>query len=826
MYSPKDLDEYVRHSTLPEKKQYARHVTLLSTFINHAEKDNVEEMRECLKKDPTLATQRDLDTQGGTCLHIAAWFGSLSAIQLLLDNNADVNAKDYHRCQPLHLVARKGESLEAAQLLLDAGASRIHVEFTSGTALHAAVDSEIGNPNLNLDMIRLLVNNGFDINAKNEADWSALSSVCHSIHVTKNLSEKMCEIFTNRIHLLVELGADVNGNAGTAQSAFGQLAGYLTQEVEKHISATSLERILKCIRLLVKHGADVNETHPQCNSTHLVLAVMRQSYKTTKFLLELGADANIPIGVSEYLPPTLHGKRISHFFATKVTGLEKIKKLFDKMGVKQYKQRFSLGDRVECNFGSAGNKQNSIFCFPEQPEQQGKGKQKKKGKKKGKKKKKNSSDVYAPGIVVKLDYKEQDYNSSVPYQVRLDSGEYIIVPMDTDLYIRKSNTVGPADYDMHSDPNLKETSTKSCRKKAPRQIRMGLDILNESTAGNNTNTKKKKKKNKKNKNKKNKTTEEEERTIEPDIFVSDRAPNRVLDVTPLLNTINLQQSESNEMANTAIATNVTNHKPPPDPVFAIEIPNLSAVGPPMDFLQYSGVRDFEIMSMEIPTGCALGRTLSTSTSTSSLQRPEMFNNVATSWVKTSMLRYNDKMQWLCGSTRYGCDICAEVTQKVIYRDSEAHGVSHQYNQIRLNRPTLCILYGDPHAPKDSPESKASYVMWGVHKGVLIKACDFQPDGTRYVDKQGLPTFQQSLLLVSFSRPNAKLDIHKRFCFSYLTLTLSLLFLFFLSLVLYLIHASLFRAACISLCCRLSRDWYARRSTSRGEHSCFNNRQNR
>ena len=759
VFVPKDLETYVRKSTLPIKQYYTKQRSSLSIFFDHAEADNVAKMRECLIEDPTLATQRELDGQGGTCLHIASWFGSLGAIQLLLESGADVNAKDYRRCQPLHLAAR-ASCLEAAQLLLDAGASRIYVDFTSGTALHAAVESQFdSHPNASLDMIRLLVTSGFDTNATNEAGWSVLSLVCRVFVVAdkRNFSEKMSDIFAKRIDLLVsELGANVNGNGngksvevgansldkGMCQSVFCQLALYCVdletkckEEKKKKkgpskSSTTNLKRAIKSMCLLVKHGANVDEINPHWNMTHVFWAVMNQCYKTTKCLLELGADANIPAGANKHPSLSkLQGKRISHIVGSGMKGFEKIKALFAQMKIKEYTQRFSFGDRVECSLNREGGTKEK--------------KGKKKGKKKRKKNKLKDASSYQPGIVVKLDYKEKDFSSPVPYQVRLDNGEYIFVPYDTDIYIRKSNTTGPADYDVYSDPNLKkkeESSTSRTgpsRKKAPRKSRMGLDILNElagnvSSAEKNKIKKKNKKKNKKKQNNKNKTIEGE-REILPEVFVSDRAPNRVLDATPLFNSINLQQSDMN-----VSTTEVKNHTQPPDPVFAIEIPNLTAVGPPMDFLEYGGIRGLEILSMEIPTGCAVQR------------RPEMFNKVSTSWVEKSMLRWgNDKMQWLCGSTRYGCDICAEVAQHVVYHDAAEHGLTHQYDQIRLNRPTICILYGDPHAEEGSRDSKTSYVMWRIHKGIHIKVCDFQPDGSIYVEEAPMSNVNSQLLLRAF-----------------------------------------------------------------------------
>ncbi|RLM52807.1 tankyrase-1-like isoform X1 [Panicum miliaceum] len=48
---------------------------------------------------------------------------------------------------------------------------------------------------------------------------------------------------------------------------------------------------LKCMKLLVKAGADLNSRHPQ---TPLVIATLKGLTECVEYLLEAGADANIP----------------------------------------------------------------------------------------------------------------------------------------------------------------------------------------------------------------------------------------------------------------------------------------------------------------------------------------------------------------------------------------------------------------------------------------------------------------------------------------------------------------------------------------------------
>jgi ankyrin repeat protein len=127
---------------------------------------------------------------------------SLDIVRLLIDNRADVNAADIEGLTALHRAAFAGHD-GAVQLLLSCGAD-IHVTSNSRTPLHSAATSgskEVmtlllktlnGDPAINaqdLDgntallaaaeasdttMVKLLVDAGADVDARNNHDYTAL----------------------------------------------------------------------------------------------------------------------------------------------------------------------------------------------------------------------------------------------------------------------------------------------------------------------------------------------------------------------------------------------------------------------------------------------------------------------------------------------------------------------------------------------------------------------------------------------------------------------------------------------------------------------------
>jgi ankyrin repeat protein len=84
---------------------------------------------------------------GRTALHVAAGWGykgngSLAVIRLLLENGADLNARDKRRQTPLHWAVQEG-SRDAVELLLRGGADRSCVDTDGKLPLDYSEDERI-----------------------------------------------------------------------------------------------------------------------------------------------------------------------------------------------------------------------------------------------------------------------------------------------------------------------------------------------------------------------------------------------------------------------------------------------------------------------------------------------------------------------------------------------------------------------------------------------------------------------------------------------------------------------------------------------------------
>lgn len=148
------------------------------------------------------------------------------------------------------------------------------------------------------DVVKLLIEKGVDVNARETCEFSALMEAC-------------CSGYIDIAKYLIEKGADVNVH----EEMFGRTALMLANNRNR-----SEEDCIKLMKLLIDNGADT-EVEDKSNRTVLLQAAIEGRFDIVKFLIKNGANIlfvknrHLPnIFVSRKTKQTVIGCLIKHEF--------------------------------------------------------------------------------------------------------------------------------------------------------------------------------------------------------------------------------------------------------------------------------------------------------------------------------------------------------------------------------------------------------------------------------------------------------------------------------------------------------------------------------
>jgi ankyrin repeat protein len=209
--------------------------------------------------------------------------GEVASLREALNRGASPNARDAGANTPLMYAATYGNAA-CVRLLLDRGAD-VNATNSSGASalLRAAFDYE---------KLRLLVERGADVNARSALGNTALLLAARTAHSSRS------------VELLLARGADA-----AATNRFGSTA----------LMAAVAGGDEQSVRLLLKHGADVN-AQPTPDELGFVLgggrsalmwAAFRGDLAILKLLLDAGADVNAVGGLGTALAQAAWSEQIA-----------------------------------------------------------------------------------------------------------------------------------------------------------------------------------------------------------------------------------------------------------------------------------------------------------------------------------------------------------------------------------------------------------------------------------------------------------------------------------------------------------------------------------
>ncbi|KAF8562003.1 hypothetical protein P879_10167 [Paragonimus westermani] len=191
-----------------------------------------------------LINCRDIDGRHSTPLHFAAGYNRLAVVELLLQYNADVHAKDKGGLVPLHNACSYGHC-RVAELLIQHGANVNVTDLWRFTPLHEAAAKG------KFEICRLLLQHGADPTKKNRDGHTPIDLV-------KDIDSDVYDLLRGDIAVL---------------------------------EAAKRGNLAKLQRLITPANINCRDTQGR-NSAPLHLAAGYNNVEVVEFLLESGADVN------------------------------------------------------------------------------------------------------------------------------------------------------------------------------------------------------------------------------------------------------------------------------------------------------------------------------------------------------------------------------------------------------------------------------------------------------------------------------------------------------------------------------------------------------
>ena len=312
--------QFIRHSTI---SVLAGDMELLNKVVlEHKYKVN------------EFSTSKTRCFGGLTCMHVAAKFGAIPIIEVLLDIGVPVTIKDDQGATPLHYVY----DVATAQVLINHGSNVNAVDLALDTPMHYLCSSRAGTPDTQIDIAEVLAYYGASLSMLNKngymplhycailgrADYIMLLMHEDKANITEILSHQsttpsltyLAFLHNNlkcaRWLLSADLALQEDEATELLRKVLVDCESSMKSKVEScgllldngadpnavhegqpllHFTTESVQTI-ELLELLISHGADV-EIRNKEGQTPLFAAVQHRNIHAAKVLIEKGATIKV-----------------------------------------------------------------------------------------------------------------------------------------------------------------------------------------------------------------------------------------------------------------------------------------------------------------------------------------------------------------------------------------------------------------------------------------------------------------------------------------------------------------------------------------------------
>lgn len=277
-------------NSVVKKIQHTEKSPVFDKFIKAVKKGNYKKVNKIIRRtSQNYINTRDND--GNNALHFAINNYDYYMIEILLDNNIDVNAKNKIGKSPL-ATAYDIKDINTMKMLLDMGANPnvIYSSSSNVPIIYKSIEDEY------MDAMSLLIEYGANINCTHQNNILHIAVNVNNYDIVEKLLEtNKCDvncqdydgntslhlaIFDNRLpiaHLLINYGADLNVKNKDGNTVM-------------HFAA--INNNINVIKLLLREGA-IYDIQNIDGDTPAHLAVSNNNITIIKEILKLDIDPNV-----------------------------------------------------------------------------------------------------------------------------------------------------------------------------------------------------------------------------------------------------------------------------------------------------------------------------------------------------------------------------------------------------------------------------------------------------------------------------------------------------------------------------------------------------
>ncbi len=203
----------------------------------------------------------------------------LEIAKLLIDNGADIHAKDFYGHTPLHKTGRSRNS-EVAKLLITSGADVNAKDDSGQTPLLFSL--KLGT--YGFEVPKVFIDNGADVNATDCQGDTPLHETVLSVYAIRIFIKSVDDV-CEMIDLLLKKGANINAINKSGNTALHEVIDWA---IDFDTSIEIDADIGHIVQFLIKNGANLNAENNQ-GQTPLTLALEADKSELVELLRQLGA---------------------------------------------------------------------------------------------------------------------------------------------------------------------------------------------------------------------------------------------------------------------------------------------------------------------------------------------------------------------------------------------------------------------------------------------------------------------------------------------------------------------------------------------------------